>query len=76
MAKRKTYHVTPDDGKWQVKASNAKRASSVHGTKREAMKQAKKYAKKRKPSQVVEHGQDGIIQGESTYGQDPEKYKG
>ena len=76
MAKRSVYHVTSKNNKWQVKGEGAERAASTHKRKSEAKNEARRLAKKREPSQVVIHGEDGKIQREWTYGNDPEKYKG
>ncbi|MBS3765348.1 DUF2188 domain-containing protein [Candidatus Bipolaricaulota bacterium] len=68
---KKPYHVTPHpDGNWQVKAEGAKRASSKHGTKKEAVKTARERARKQS-SQIFIHGKNGRIQEERTYGNDP-----
>ncbi len=72
MATRKTYHVAPNpDGGWNVKAERASRASSSHDTKASAVDRAKVLAKAQPLGQVVIHKQDGRIQTEHTYGQDP-----
>lgn len=68
---KKSYHVTPHpEGNWQVKAEKAKRASSKHSTKQEAVQTARERAKKQS-SQVYIHGENGRIQEERTYGKDP-----
>lgn len=72
MSKRTTYHVTPSpDGGWKVKRESAGRASSVHDTKAGAVERAKELAKEQELGQIVIHRQDGKIQTEHTYGQDP-----
>ena len=77
MGKRKTYHVTPrPDGGWNVKAAEASRASSTHGTKADALERAKELAKNQDLGQVVIHKKDGTIQTEHTYGKDPHPPKG
>jgi len=78
MAKRKVYHVVPDadSGSWKVKAEGGQRASSVHQTKAEAEKAARNLAKNQPLGQVIIHGQDGKIQKEYTYGEDPHPPKG
>lgn len=41
----KTYHVIPrSDGSWEVKASGARRASSIHPMQKEAIKAARAFA--------------------------------
>ena len=59
-----------------VKRSGAQRASSRHDTKKQAVDKARDMAKQEKPSQVIIRMQDGTIQGERTYGQDPYPPKG
>ena len=77
MPKRKTYHVTPrTNGGWDVKEENASRVSSRHDTKAEAIARAKELAKKQTHGQVIIHKQDGTIQTEHTYGDDPHPPRG
>ena len=65
----KTYLVRPRaDGGWKVEAEGAKRASSVHRTKAEAVAAAKEKARGRAPSQVLVYKKDGLeVQEEKTY---------
>jgi hypothetical protein len=67
---RKTFLVTPHpDGGWRVQAEGAKRASSVHRTKPEAVAAAKEKARGQMPSQVLVYKKDGLeVQEEKTYG--------
>jgi uncharacterized protein YjbJ (UPF0337 family) len=69
--KMKTYLVRPHAEKkkgWKVEAEGAKRASSVHRTKAEAVAAAKEMARGRAPSQVLVYKQDGLnVQEEKTY---------
>ena len=77
MTPRKVYHVTKGpDGEWKVKAENASRASCSHETKAEAVGRAKELANGQDTGQVIVHKQDGTIQTEYTYGQDPYPPKG
>jgi uncharacterized protein YjbJ (UPF0337 family) len=68
----KTYLVRPHAEKkkgWKVEAEGARRASSVHRTKAEAVAAAKELARSRAPSQVLVYKQDGLtVQEERTYG--------
>jgi uncharacterized protein YjbJ (UPF0337 family) len=67
----KTYLVRPhpEKGKgWRVEAEGAKRASSVHRTKAEAVAAAKEKARSQAPSQVLVYKQDGLTVQEKTYG--------
>ncbi len=52
MAKRTVIHVTHKDGEWKVKKENAQRSSSVHETKKDAVRESTEQAKKGTPSQV------------------------
>lgn len=74
---RKKYHVTKDeDGNWKGTAQGGKRASVVADTKKEAVRKTIEIAKKQQDSQVIIHKQDGKIQEERTYGNDPHPPKG
>ena len=68
--KMKTYLVRPHTEKkgWKVQAEGARRASSVHRTKPEAVAAAKELAKRRAPSQVLVYKKDGLtVQEDKTY---------
>ncbi|OGT54763.1 MAG: hypothetical protein A3E01_18795 [Gammaproteobacteria bacterium RIFCSPHIGHO2_12_FULL_63_22] len=67
---RKDIHVVTHDGDWAVRREGAERASSVHGTKAEAMERARDLGR-RDHVEVVEHGRNGQIQGSNSYGNDP-----
>jgi hypothetical protein len=74
---RVRYRVTPDgDNGWKVKRDGAQRADSIHDNKDDAIERAKELAKSQDLGQVVIHRQDGTIQTEHTYGQDPYPPKG
>lgn len=64
---RKVYHVTTHDEGWKVEAEGAARATSVHGTKNEAVTSAKELAQGQRPSAVVIHKMDGTIQDQVSY---------
>jgi uncharacterized protein YjbJ (UPF0337 family) len=68
----KTYLVRPHAEKkkgWKVEAEGARRASSVHRTKAEAVAAAKELARGQAPSQLLVYKQDGLnVQEERTYG--------
>ncbi len=67
---RKTYLVTPHaQGGWKVQAEGARRATSVHRTKAEAVAAAKEKARSKAPSQLLVYKKDGLgVQEEKTYG--------
>jgi len=65
----KTYLVRPHADKgWKVEAEGARRASSVHRTKAEAVAAAKELARSKAPSQVLVYKKDDLsVQEEKTY---------
>jgi uncharacterized protein YjbJ (UPF0337 family) len=68
-ADRKTYVVMPrDGGSWAVMTGGASRATSVHGSKDEAVAKAKDLAMGKTPSQLLVYKKDGTVQTEQTYG--------
>lgn len=71
--KYKVYHVVPIPGDkegWRVEGENAKRASSWHDTKEEAIERGRELAHARK-GQLKVHKADGKFETEYTYGHDP-----
>ena len=66
---RTVLHVVPRSGHWHVE--NGDDAIATSDKKDTAIELAKEAAKKQEPSQVVVHGEDGQIQEEFTYGDDP-----
>jgi hypothetical protein len=67
MPKRMTYHVLPDPSGWLVKKGKAKKASSVHKTKRNALRAASDLAKNHRLSQVIIHRASGVIESDRTF---------
>jgi uncharacterized iron-regulated membrane protein len=67
MPTRITYHVVPDSSGWLVKKGRAKKASSAHSTKEEALHAASDVAKSHPLSQVVVHNASGVIESDRTY---------
>jgi hypothetical protein len=67
MPKRITYHVLPDPTGWLVKKGKAKKASSVHKTKRKALHAASDLAKNHQLSQVIIHKASGVIESDRTF---------
>ncbi|MBA3738859.1 MAG: DUF2188 domain-containing protein [Actinobacteria bacterium] len=75
--KRLTYHVAPRKaGGWEVRAERAKRPSSAHDSKEEAVKRGRQLAQRQRLGQLIVHKRDGSIQTEHTYGEDPRRSKG
>lgn len=62
------YHVQPTDEGWAVQAEGAKRASSTHKTKKEAVTEGRSLATNQAPSHLVIHRVDGSIQDRHAYG--------
>lgn len=69
MAK-KAIEVVPHNDGWAVKKQGAERASSVHDTKADALKQGTEQAKAEKTELVIKK-QDGTIQNKNSFGHDP-----
>jgi len=65
---RITYHVVPDQDGWHVKKRKAKKASSTHLKKEDALRAASDVAKSHPLSQVVVHKASGIIVSDRKYG--------
>jgi uncharacterized protein DUF2188 len=78
MAQRAIFHVTPFHNGWQVKGQGAGEfdQEAVVDTKDRAVELARERAKSTEPSQVIIHKQDGVIETEYTYGDDPRDIPG
>lgn len=61
------YRVKPTDDGWAVLKEGAERASSTHGTKKEALSAGRKLAGGRAPSSLVLHYADGREQKRIDY---------
>jgi hypothetical protein len=72
---RQVYHVTPFGNGWKVAAENEE-YEVVRDTKDDAVDEAKRLAKEAELGQVIVHGEDGKIQEEMTYGNDPRDIPG
>lgn len=70
---RTVFHVTPYVNSWKVKVQGAGpyEFEAVTDNKEDAERLAKEKAREQVPSQVIVHNQDGKIEYESTYGDDP-----
>lgn len=64
---RAVFHVKPEGDGWVVKGDGAERASSTHGTKKEALAAGRELAHQRVPSQLVVHKSDGKVQETWSY---------
>ena len=66
-----THHVVPNpNGGWDVKRGGAKRATSHHKTKKEAIDSARVTSRNQK-SELKIHNLDGKISGSDSHGNDP-----
>lgn len=74
---RVVYHVVPNSSgeRWVVSQENAEFRREFD-TKEEALEFAKKRAKSAELGQIKVHKQDGNMEYENTYGQDPPEYPG
>jgi hypothetical protein len=72
---KKNQHVVPHASGWAVRGAGNERATSVHGTQREAISVARETAI-RQGSEMLIHGENGRIRERNTYGRDPYPPKG
>ena len=61
------YEVVPHEEGWALQKQGAARATSVHGTKKEAVEHARSTAAEQAPSQLVIRRKDGTIQDNVSY---------
>jgi hypothetical protein len=72
----KTHHVVPNpDGGWDVKRGGARRASSHHETKREAIDSGRTVSRSQQTELRI-HNKDGQIASSDSHGGDPYPPKG
>ncbi len=71
MAKRVTYTVAPDGDRWKVKKRGGSRATGTFDRKEDAVSRGRELAKAQERGQLVIKKQNGRIQTEYTYGDDP-----
>ena len=77
MTQRTVIHVVPNPKSgWDVKKEGSQRAVSHHNKKETAVTAGKRVAKTAALGQIKIHGQNGKIQAEYTYGNDPERSRG
>lgn len=70
----KNVHVTPKEGKWQVKLAGETEAKFFE-TKKEAVAYGITLGKEQK-SELLIHNKDGKISEKNSYGNDPRGTKG
>lgn len=75
--KRIKYELGPDGkGNWGLKKQGAERNTKNFETKEEGLKFSRPFVREQKNSQLIIKKQNGVIQTEHTYGNDPKKYPG
>lgn len=77
MTERVVYHVVPKGPEeWQVEREGGERATENFPTKDEAIAGAQQLLENDELGQIIIHKQDGTIQEERTYGEDPTRTPG
>ena len=72
----KSHHVVPNPkGGWDVRKGGAKRASSRHNTKQNAIDQARGVSRNQ-GTELRIHNRDGRISQSDSHGNDPHPPKG
>lgn len=71
----KNQHVTPRDGRWQVKGAGNQVATKLFDTQYAAINYGRRIAINQ-GSELVIHGKDGRIREKNSYGNDPCPPKG
>jgi poly(hydroxyalkanoate) granule-associated protein len=64
------YHVSSHDEGWAVTREGAERATSVYGTKKEAVEGGRELARTHVPSELIVHKQDRSVQETFSYEDD------
>ena len=70
MADKTVYRVVPREEGWAVEKAGADRAVRVEETKKEALEQARSFARNQRPSEVVVLREDGTVQDRFSYKED------
>jgi len=77
MSKRVVYVVEPrEGGEWAAQRRGTQRAAIVEENKADAINEARRLAQQHPLSQVVIKNENGRIEREYTYGEDPRRYPG
>jgi hypothetical protein len=79
VSERQTFHVVPYVNGWTLSRSGGEEDKGELGAwdhKDLAVEKAKELAKAAPLGQVIVHGEDGVIQDEFTYGDDPRNIPG
>ena len=67
---RTKYYVLPSQNGWEGMMEGAIRASVVAKDKEEVLERTIELARKREPSSVIVHNENGVFQKELNYGGD------
>ena len=70
-----TRHVVPHKEGWANRRGGAQRATSLHTTKSEAERVARKQSQ-REGGELFIHGRNGAIQRKDSHGNDPRHIRG
>lgn len=71
-----THHIVPNSGGgWDVRRGGSKRATSHHGTKRNAIDAGREVSRNQGTEMRI-HNLDGRISGSDSHGNDPYPPKG
>lgn len=70
MSTRNRHHVVTHPDGWAVRREGSDKASAVLPTKDQAVDRAREIAQRERGGVVI-HGENGRIQEERTYGDDP-----
>ena len=73
--KNRNQHVVPHPDGWAVKPAEGQKASSTHGTQREAIARAREIAQNQSTELLI-HRRNGQIREKNSYGPDPYPPKG
>lgn len=72
---KRNQHVVPHEGRWAIRGAGSQRATSIHGTQREAIDAAREISRNQR-SELFIHGRDGRIRERDSHGDDPFPPKG
>lgn len=61
-----SQHVVPQNGRWEVRKTGSKRATSTHNTQAEAVTAASRIARNQR-SEVIIHSRNGRIRQRASY---------
>ena len=76
MSDRAVFHVVPDANSWKVRREGEGDYEVLVDNKDNAIQHARELAQENATSQVIIHTQDGRIETEFTYGDDPRNVPG